>query len=639
MSRTLRAPGGAWRAALIGALALAAAVLATLSASPRADAAFTTGQCLGADITGRGASFARDAHQVFRLHFTNIFCSSAGTAPAVDYEAAGSGAGRRAVGERSGANTDGSQARNQAPRFGMTDEPVSPTGIAQINQGTDAPGDEDQIHTIPAAVGAVTPIVNFPNNCDVELLSDGPTGDSTPEQNLDGDATPDDVIRVRFSKTKFDKAFAKDPDADNWQELFPDLVTDADCNKPILRVVRFDDSGTTFTLKDYLDRINPGRDWIPTFTAVSPGLTRNWPNATFGPRPDCSATATGPGSQDDAIDQLTSGCAAGNGPLVAKLAATDGSIGYSDISTARTAGLAITPEANDNDTYFTQVPNGAGGTNESGPLAANQFTESTADTNGFRTDGQNGSNCQNTRFTGLPASTLGDFSAASGVNSPSGFGVCTLTYGLLFDDYKRAYNLQPNQPEEERKARTVKDYWTDIVSEGGQAVLFGKDYAPLPTGILAIARDGVNAVGFDKAATGGGGTQTPPVVPPVTPPGGGGTPPPVVPSNRFSIVRFTTRSRAGTGQFRVRVPARGTLTLRANARPGGRRIKVDAVRLTFSRSGTYSLNIKPGRVAKRVLRRRGKLRINVKITFTPQGGRARSISRTVNLRLTRSVRR
>ncbi|MEJ7751194.1 MAG: hypothetical protein WKF32_07085, partial [Thermoleophilaceae bacterium] len=126
---------------------------------------------------------------------------------------------------------------------------------------------------------------------------------------------------------------------------------------------------------------------------------------------------------------------------------------------------------------------------------------------------------------------------------------------------------------------------------------------------------------------------------PVTPPGGGGTPPPVVPSNRFSIVRFTTRSRTGTGQFRVRVPARGTLTLRANARPGGRRIKVDAVRLTFSRSGTYSLNIKPGRVAKRVLRRRGKLRINVKITFTPRGGRARSITRTVTLRLTRSVRR
>ena len=86
-----------------------------------------------------------------------------------------------------------------------------------------------------------------------------------------------------------------------------------------------------------------------------------------------AAGANGPGSQDDPVDQLTSGCSNGNGALVGKLVATDGSVGYSDISTARSnsPSLAITPEANDNDTYWTQVENGS-----------NAFTEPTSSRTG-----------------------------------------------------------------------------------------------------------------------------------------------------------------------------------------------------------------------------------------------------------------
>ena len=115
--------------------------------------------------------------------------------------------------------------------------------------------------------------------------------------------------------------------------------------------------------------------------------------------------------------------------------------------------------------------------------------------------------------------------------------------------------------------------------------------------------------------------------------------PPAEPSNQFSIVRTTLRSRQGTGQFTVRVPNRGALTLAAFARSGRKRIRVDAVRLTVSRSGTYKLNLKPGRAAKRILARRGRLRVSVRITFTPGGGRLRAVNRTVTLRLTRKVRR
>jgi hypothetical protein len=182
--------------------------------------------------------------------------------------------------------------------------------------------------------------------------------------------------------------------------------------------------------------------------------------------------------------------------LTQKLLATDGSVGYSDIATARTNGLAITPTAvagsRDDDVFWTQV------TNQSG-----QFVEGTEDPNGFMTTGQKGANCHSTQFQNVPASTLGDWSTTSGADSPTGWVICTLTYGLVFDDYKGPYSLQGcGDACEEQKARSVKDYWESIVSDSGQEALFQNDYAELPVSILNIARNGVNAVCWNKPGTG-----------------------------------------------------------------------------------------------------------------------------------------
>lgn len=651
MTRTLRTPGGAWRRSALAALALVAAALAAITISTRADAAFTTPQCQGSDITGRGASFARDAHGAFKLRFENFFCPGG---PAVDYEALGSGAGRDVVGARNKTNPTGANSRNQAPRFGMTDEPPSPTEVNDMNRGTDNPGDEDKIHVIPGAVGAVAPIVNFPLNCDVNLLD---AANKTAEQDNNGDGVPDGTVRVKFTKVKFEAAWAKDSGADNWTTLFPELAADTDCNKPIVRVVRFDESGTSFAFKDYLDTINPGRGWLTTFASETGG-TQNWPGAMIGPRADCTGSPSGPGSEPDAADQLTSGCSNGNGSLVSKVISTDGSIGYSDISTARTASpsLAITPRSNgssafDNDTYWTQIPNGNGCADRRSCTtpAGNTFTEPTASVNGFRTDGPKGSNCLATTFTGRPDSTLGDWSQASGVNAPSGYGICTLTYGLLFDDYKKAYALEGGGvAAEEQKARTVKDYWTDIVSPGGQSVLFGQDYAPLPAEILAIAKAGVDAVGFDKDATGGGPGPGPGPAPvPGPAPGGGGNPPAATPSNLFSVPRTVLLTKIGGARFSVRLPGAGVVGMRATAKVGRGRIKVAGSRLVATRAGTYKVFLKPNKATRRLLNRRaraalmksprarfgvGRLKTSVKLAFTPDGGTTRNSSKVVTLK-------
>lgn len=616
MSRSFDAPRWGLSAGVAGVIALLLSALAALCLTPRADAAFTTGKCAGADIVGRGASFARDAHNVFINNFQPIYCAGTPALAGVTYEALGSGAGRLSMKVREAGG----------PRFGMSDEPPTPAEVAQMNAGTgnepaeaDAnPADNGTIHVVPAAVGAVAPLVNFPDNCDVDLL---PAGAKTAEQNLDGDATPDDVVRVRFTKAQFEAIWAKDASADNWTEVFSELATDSDCNKPIIRVVRFDDSGTSYAFKDYLNSVDGGQGWLTTYVTGS-NKTREWPNAVFGTRSDCAGSPNGPGSQEDTIDQLTSGCSNGNGSLVAKLVATDGSVGYSDISTARSnsPSLAITPEANDNDTYWTQVENGS-----------NSFTEPTSSPNGFRTDGPKGANCQTTVFTGVPASTFGDWSKASGVTSPTGYGICTMTYGLVFDDSSDVWG---SSAAEEAKARTVKDYWENIVSTPAQAALFPNDYAPLPASILAISKAGVASVDWQKGEGGGEEEEKPIGDPPVTKPLGS-NPPPVVlpPSNAFSLTKKAISSKTGKATISLKLPGPGKVVMTGKAKNGTKSINVGKVTLNAAKAGTFNLTLSPSGAAKQVLKQKGSLKVNLTITFTPTGGSAKATSSAVTLKL------
>lgn len=654
MSRTLRAPERGSRAAVAGAIALFLAALAAVGLAPQANAAFTTGKCAGENIVGRGASFARDAHKVFNDTFKFSYC--VGTPGAgkinVTYEAQGSGAGRQSV-----------KIRDGAPRFGMTDEPPAPSEIVEMNSGViikeskneidKDPSNDGKIHLVPAAVGAVAPLVNFPDGCDVGLL-DAASRTAEVMGGSPGSEFPLGLVRVRFTKDEFEKIWAKDATHDNWTEVFPELTSDADCNEPIVRIVRFDDSGTSFAFKDYLGTINEGRKWLDDFAATSPKKTREWPNATFGPREDCPKVKdefpVGPGADsteasNPGADQLTSSCFNGNQGIIDKLIATDGSVGYSDISTARNnvaQSLAIAPRSKsdaafDNDIYWTQVPSGPG---------AGAFEEPTADPDGFRTDGSPGSNCGAAQFEnkaggGLP-STLGDWSKVSGVNSAGAYAICTLTYGLVFDDNADVWG---NTPDEETKARTVKDYWENILSNPAQVPnLFSKDYSPLPTQILNIAKAGIASVDWNKGEGGGGGEK-----------GGndddgkkdsGGTvtpPPPAKPSNAFSLLRKSISSKTGGATLSLKLPGAGKLEVVAtanvsNGRKGRKKrrlaaITVARVTLSASKGGTFNVPLRPSGAAKKALRKKGKLTVKLALTFTPTGGDAKQTTSTLVLKL------
>jgi ABC-type phosphate transport system substrate-binding protein len=592
----------------LGALALG--LLAMIGMAPQANAAFTTPECEGASILGRGASFAQAAHGAWEFNFRNVFCSDG---PNITYDPAGSGAGRTAVTLRGASD----------PRFGGTDDPLTSSQKTTINAG-DAlnPNDDGLIHQIPAAVGAVAVIVNFPNSCDATLL--------TPAHRTDAVGTGDDnLTRVRFDKATLEGIFAKDAGFDRWDVVFPELNVDDDCDKPIIRVVRFDNSGTTFAFKDYLHRVDPAEGWLTTYQTGTNG-NREWPGAVFGGSGQCGATSA-PGNEADATDQLTSGCANGNENLVPALSANDGSIGYSDVATARTAvpTLAVNPAGvTPPDKYWTQVQNGATPTPE--------WEEPTSDDVGYQTTGDRGANCADTQFVSVGATTLGDWSQTSGVNSPTGYGICTLTYGLVFDDNAEVYGVSPL---EEQRAATVKDYWTSIVHDSGQTLLTLNDYAPLPAGILAIARAGVDEIDWNKAA-GGSDDEDPPGG--NTPPGGnnppGGntpTPPPAKPSNTFSVPKTAISSKTGSATVSVKLPGAGKLVLLGNAKSGKKTIKVGGVVLTASKAGTFKLTLKPGKAAKALLKKKGSLKVSLKLTFTPNGGTAKSSTRSVTLKLTK----
>lgn len=611
MSRTFDAPRWGRIVGAAGVFALLLSALAALCLTTRADAAFTTGKCAGADVIGRGASFARDAHKVFNFNFANNYCIGTPGFGSINvtYESQGSGAGMEAVINR-----------GLPPRFGMSDDPPDASQMAQMNAGTLTPGsdpiatDNGKIHVVPAAVGAVAPLVNFPDDCDPTKLPAAARTDSV-------DSTADDnLIRVRFTKDQFEKAWAKDPSGDEWDEVFPALAGGACVDEPIIRVVRFDKSGTTYAFKDYLNAINPARKWLQDFT----GDNREWPSATFGSGGQCGGTAA-PGNQPDATDHLTSGCASGNDDLTVKLVDTDGSIGYSDLSTARNNSPSLAVDASDdeapfdNDVYWTQIQNGS-----------NQFTEPTADPNGFRTDGLKGSNCQAATFSNVPGATTEDWSKVSGVDAPSGYGICTMTYGLVFDDNSDVWG---SSTEEESKARTVKDYWLNALSDGAQGQLFANDYAPLPEAIQALALDGVESIDWQKGEGGGGEEEQPRPQPQVTKPVDSA---PIVvapPSNAFSVTKKAISSKNGKATISLKLPGPGKVVMVGKAKNGKKTINVGKVTLNAAKAGTFNLTLNPSGAAKKVLKKKGSLRVNLEIAFTPTGGSAKSSKTAVTLKL------
>jgi hypothetical protein len=656
----LVAPGVRRRALLAGAAALAAALGAGAVGAPSAHAAFTLNACEGSAFAAQGSSFQRSMQASMKTLFEASFgCNGSPAGPT--YNANGSGNGNAAMGAGGGnatlncapgctSNPAPAGQRDMTTRLSGSDEPPSPTQEAAINAGTAPASDDGLIHVIPVAAGASVLILHAPEGCDlgtVNALNLTSGTDSTVGGADTLDRASDHTQRLRFTSAMVERIFAGASDADTWGEIAPGIGTgrrgsgiasgdqsnnNVDCGSiPVRRIVRFDNSGTTYSWKAYLNLTFPGRGWLTTY---NPSPNTVWPTGGAGTASPQNAV----GAACNNADHLCSGPASGAGALTTAVAQTDGSVGYSDLATARIGGFDVTPSgATQDTTFWAPLQNNPGG-------SATGYAEPTfAAAAHTTTNATKGANCQNVTVANVPDParspsldpTLGDWSRAYAAGGAS-YPACVLTYLEAWDDNAPVYG---NTPDEEAKARTVKDYLEKIIVSGvGQGALFGADYSALPPTLLGYAQNAVNAIGWNKAAGGGGGPAPRPGPGPGGGGGGGGgtrTPP----SNQFSLPSSSTSARSL--RFTVQLPGAGTLKVDATAKAGRRTIRVASASANASAGGKVRVKLSLSAAARRALSRaRGhKLSITVKFTFTPTGGSARTVTKTVTVRVPRRAHR
>lgn len=321
--------------------------------------------------------------------------------------------------------------RDPATRFAGTDDAPTAQQIARIDAGP-ASG--------ATAAGQVRAIPVAAGA--IVVIVNFPDGCAVPAGEAYGD-------RFHVSSQVLEEAWAGQ--RATWGDLLPGIAPGC-AGAPVKRAVRFDASGTTQQFKRWLDHVDPGRGWAGYGNTEWPGTTIN------------------AGTK-------------GGGALAGLVASADGSLGYVDLATARAKGF----EAGD-DTFWLPVDDAAG-----------QPVEPTADPQGYvQGTAARGANCDAAQFSGAPAGadpTLGDWSAVTGVETPTGYPLCLLTYALAWDDAARVYGAGAA---EEAKARTVKDYLGFVVGADGQSILAAHDYAPLPAGLAAVARDAVTRIDWNR---------------------------------------------------------------------------------------------------------------------------------------------
>jgi hypothetical protein len=662
-SRPVIAVNGRLRVALATFLALVALSAALGASPPQANASFTVAACSGSAIQGEGSSFQKVAQQQFwipTVFYSSFGCGSgAATSSPVTYNGDGSGCGIASMG---GGGSTGkcsdfqSEAvsggyRDPNTRFGGSDAPMTPAQEAAANAaGGPNPG---VLHTLPVANGDEAVVVHFPEGCELENPAQGGGNGNTstgapndPAGKATGDTAANHDLRVHIPASMMERIWEGTPTT--WGEVVSNHITGTptspleaeelvtECkNVPVRRIVRFDGSGTTYNFKAYLSLlpgVTPSGVWT---TSPVVGDNHTWPLTT-------SATGVPPAvpkienagekefvnvcNKKVSINGICTGFENGNGAMSNAVAATDGSIGYPDLATARQKGFDIVPTTSGTPDHTYWVPLQTINPSTGNTVGAN-YVEPTASPLSHINGGgsPDGSNCTNADYRGLPTTpasdpTLGDWSNAIATGSEDSvtYPACALTYLFAFDDDAPVYG---NTMPEQLKARTVKDYLTTIESSAGQFGLASADYGTLPGSVITIAQNGVAAIGWDKTAGagtgGGGGTVTPPPTTTTTTTTNTTAITAAVPINAFSIAAAKIKNKSIV--LSLVLPGAGRVQVKATG--GG----VSVANLTATVSGgqgTVTLPISSAAQKKITRAKSKKLAVTVSVTFTPNGGTA-----------------
>ncbi len=690
VSLPLAAESGRTRA-LLAALC-AVAVLVIFAAGSPGSAKAAIGACQNGAPTGNvapigieGSSLQKSAIEFWnspKIYLSeNLGAVGCGTgAGAVTYESKSSGCGLDAMGAgiaASGCSLSGKTEkeydtpgyRDTTVRIGASDFPPDPAEEANIDKGITGEKQEGEVHVIPVASAAIAVVVHFPEGCTLEGPGTGTadSGEGTinedvstggvndPKNEATGDSEVSNTLRLHLPAQALEEIW--EHKITKWGEIptptgsstlasyMTETVSGSDCaTKPIFRIARNDTSGTTYNFKAYLSLLPSNKE---------DGGTKLWKEGEVGSIntawPIEGAGKTGipvevPASKECTIalssNQICRANAEGGKSLAEAVKATDGSIGYLDLATARKEGFVLTAGKPN---YLYLLPLQAVNPAESEPSKRIGhplvFDEPTVHPEAhFNTTSvlEKGANCKGADYRGIPSAsespdkeaTLGDWANAIATGG-SAYPVCAITYDLAFQNDASVYGSKA--PEEE-KARTVKEYLSSVVSEPAQTELPEFDYGVLPdttkTPLLEDAEKGVAAIEWNP--TGAGGTKEEVKSPPVTTTTTPTTTTPgvtaVVPSNAFSIASAKVKGKDIV--LSLVLPDPGTIQVKATG--GG--VTVGSVTASTSGGkGTVTLAISKSALSKLAKAKGHKLSVKITVTFTPTGGTAATQTKTLTV--------
>ncbi len=597
---------------------------------------------------------------------------------AVTYESKSSGCGLDAMGAgipASGCTLSGNPEsvygkpgyRDTTVRIGASDFPPDPEEEANVDKGPTGGQQEGEIHVIPVASAAVAVVVHFPEGCTLEGPGTGTadSGEGTinedvstggvndPKNEATGDSEVSNTLRLHLPAQALEEIW--EHKITKWGEIptptgsstlasyMTETVSGSDCaTKPIFRIARNDTSGTTYNFKAYLSLLPSNKEdgGIKLWKEGQVGSTNiAWPIAdASNPEIPVEVPASKECTTALSPNQICRANAEGGKSLAEAVKATDGSIGYLDLATARKEGFVLTAGKPN---YLYWLPLQAVNPAESEPSKRIGhplvFDEPTVHPEAhFNTTSvlEKGANCKGADYRGIPSAgespdkeaTLGNWANAIATGGSS-YPVCAITYDLAFQNDASVYGSEA--PEEE-KARTVKEYLSSVVSEPGQTELPEFDYGLLPdttkTPLLEDAEKGVAAIEWNPV--GSGGSKEEPKPPPATnnqilPPAVGA---PVVPSNAFSIASEKVKGKSIV--LSLVLPDPGKLQVKATG--GG--VTVGSVSASTSGGkGTVTLAISKAALSKLAKAKGHKLTVKITVTFTPTGGTAASQTKTLTV--------
>ena len=610
-------------------------------------------------------------------------CGSGGGA--VTYESKSSGCGLDAMGAgiaAAGCALTGDKEKNGKPeyeepgyrdgavRIGASDFPPDPEEEANIDKGPTGGQQEGEIHVIPVASAAIAVVVHFPEGCTLEGPGTGvaDSGEGTtnedvstggvndPKNEATGDSEVSNTLRLHLPAQALEEIW--EHKITKWGEIptptgsstlasymsgTPVGYTGKTCGEvPIFRIARNDTSGTTYNFKAYLSLLPSNKEdgGIKLWKEGQVGSTNTaWPiEGASNPGIPVEVPASKECTIVLSSNQICRANAEGGKSLAEAVKATDGSIGYLDLATARKEGFVLTAGKPN---YLYWLPLQAVNPAESEPSKRIGhplvFDEPTVHPEAhFNTTSvlEKGANCKQADYRGIPSAsespdkeaTLGNWANAIATGG-SAYPVCAITYDLAFQNDASVYGSKA--PEEE-KARTVKEYLSSVVSEPGQTELPEFDYGLLPdttkTPLLEDAEKGVAAIEWNPVGSGGSKEEpkTPPAANNQTPPPSVVTP--VVPSNAFSIVSEKVKGKSIV--LSLVLPDPGKLQVKATG--GG--VTVGSVSASTSGGkGTVTLAISKAALSKLAKAKGHKLTVKITVTFTPTGGTAASQTKTLTV--------